>query len=64
MTRSHNIVGCEASDRERLVAFSHAHGSIRTFPRPPRRVPLAAALLLAAALWVALIGGAALLTKH
>lgn len=63
MSRSHNIVGCEATfepgweARER--AFSPAHGSLRTLPRQRRSWPVIAfvagvvATLIAAALLAA-----------
>lgn len=60
MTRSHNIVGSEASERDRLVAFCHAHGAIQAFPRRPNLLPAltfaAGALLAAIAFLFALKG--------
>lgn len=37
MSRGHNIVGCEATDRDRLVAFSHVHGAMTWGHRSGRR---------------------------
>lgn len=56
----HNIVGSEATHRARLVAFSHAHGSIRMIARPvrfPLRTLLAFAAGLAAAFLAAFLIG-------
>lgn len=60
--RSHNIVGSEASERERLVAFSHAHGSMVVMPRRAR-APLLPLLTFLAGVAIALTA-AALITSR
>lgn len=60
---SHNIVGCEAiaDHRQRLVAFSHAHGSIVELPRRGGRRFRTLLTITAGA--AALIGAAILLAR-
>ena len=64
MTRSHNIVGCEATDPDRrLIQFSLAHGSIVELPRAGRRRALSVLTFAAAGAVLALLASAILLSR-
>jgi len=65
VTRSHNIVGCEAIDDpyRRLVDFSPAHGSMVEFRRRGRRKLLRPVLIFAAGVALALIVATLLTAK-
>lgn len=63
MSRSHNIVGCEAvEDHRRPAVFSPAHGSIVELRRPARFRGLYV-LFAAVGLWLGLAALAALITR-
>lgn len=60
---THNIIGSEATDADRLAAFSHVHGSMVWGPSRRRRTPAAVALAFLAGASFALALTAFLITR-